>query len=94
MFVEELHRDPAEDFVDSVEHYHIFNRTGFNFLKQNSVRFYKCPAGMKIEDLERIISEELKDIQYQDDPTFEVKDCEYLDPDKYETLEDCNIEPD
>jgi ubiquitin carboxyl-terminal hydrolase 4/11/15 len=36
----------------------------------------------------------LKDASYYDDPVFDLKDAEYLDPTKYETMEDCNIEPD
>jgi ubiquitin carboxyl-terminal hydrolase 4/11/15 len=44
--------------------------------------------------LEDHITKELKDCNHYDDPMFELKDSEYLDPERYETLEDCNIEPD
>lgn len=63
-------------------------------MKQNSVRFYKCPVGMTPEQVEEIITSELKDLNHYDDAMFEVKDSEYLDPEKYESIEDCNIEPD
>lgn len=71
-----------------------FYRTGYHFVKQNSVRLYKCPAGTKYEDIEKQIAEQLKDAQYYDDPMFEIADAEYLDPEKFLTIEDCNIEPD
>ena len=43
--------------------------------------------------MEENIAAELKDCSHYDDPTFEVKDSEYLDPSVMETIEDCNIEP-
>jgi len=49
---------------------------------------------MKLEDVEELLTKELKDCGYYDDPMFEMKEAEYLDPSVCETIEDCNIEPD
>lgn len=40
------------------------------------------------------MTEQMKNLRIDEDPTFEFKDAEYLDPEKVDTMEDCNIEPD
>lgn len=54
---------------------------------------YKCPITTTTQEVEELISNQMKDLNYYDDPTFEVKDAEYLDPKKYPTIADCNIAP-
>lgn len=44
-------------------------------------------------DIENHVTNELKDIQGFEDPQFEFKDCDYLDPEKMATIEDCDILP-
>lgn len=49
---------------------------------------------MTISEIENHLSEEMKDLNHYDDPMFEFKDADYLDPEKYQTIEDCDLEPD
>ena len=48
---------------------------------------------MTINDVEARITEEMKDLGYQDEPMFEIKELEYLDPKVYDTIGDINLEP-
>ena len=48
---------------------------------------------MTVTEIEKYISEEIKTLGTYDDVVFDFKDAEYLDPAKYETIEDCQIAP-
>lgn len=49
--------------------------------------------GTTFADIEKHIAEEVKNLGPYEDAIFEYKDGEYLDPAKYETIEDCEITP-
>ncbi|CAD8063433.1 unnamed protein product [Paramecium primaurelia] len=65
--------------------------TTYNFHRHDVIRLYKCPLGMTMAEIEKYITEEIKSLGTNDDVVFEFKDAEYLDPNKYETIEDCQI---
>lgn len=74
--------------------YHDNLSSGYTFAKINSVRLYKCSPNFTVEKLEAHMTAELKDCNYYDDPVFELVDSTYLDPESFDTIEDCMIEQD
>ncbi|CAD8175796.1 unnamed protein product [Paramecium octaurelia] len=66
---------------------------GYNFIKHDGIRLYKSPLGMTVQEIEKHISEEIKSLGTYDEVVFDFKDGEYLDPTKYETIDDCQIAP-
>ena len=62
-------------------------------MRQDNVRLYKCPSGWTYETLQNFMTEQMRKIGLEE-PQFIFNDAEYLDPEKINTLEDCNIEPD
>ncbi|CAK69659.1 unnamed protein product (macronuclear) [Paramecium tetraurelia] len=67
--------------------------SGYEFLRRDGIRLYKAPIGMTISEIEKHISEEIKNLGTYDDVVFDFKDGDYLDPTKYETIDDCQIAP-
>ncbi|CAD8072992.1 unnamed protein product [Paramecium sonneborni] len=67
--------------------------SGYQFVKHDGIRLYKSPLGQTLQEIEKHISDEIKSLGPQDDIVFDFKEGEYLDPLKYETIEDCQIAP-
>jgi hypothetical protein len=44
--------------------------TAHNFLRTNSVRLYKAPPEWGYDDLTKLMNEQMKDLVFQDAPTF------------------------
>lgn len=80
------------------DYYALLNRTSatfrMNFQKDNCVRIWKCPQSANpYQALHQQIRKQCQDLEYNEDVEFDFEG-DYLDPKKYDTVEEVGISPD